>query len=181
MATARTRPADGEGQDNPVEAQQVDAQAPKQAKGDHTNALADDGPGDPVKLATARAAKKAQAGSSTTPIAGESVVVGTDGKGSPVAVASHPAPSHSSEVQVAAAEAVLRSSYEGLVDEDGNELSGDVFEDRHPGGGMVYTTKRVFKTQMMPHSQRPTSVLVYPANAAVPRGEAEAFKNATSK
>ena len=174
MATAGTKPAEGA---QPAAAQ---AAAPKQAKADHTSALSDDGPGDAVRAATMRAAKKVQGGSSTVPVAGESVVVGTDGRGAPVAVASHPAATNSSETQVAAADAVLRQS-ENLTDEDGNDLSGDVFEDRHPESGFVYANQRVYKTQNMPHSQRPTSLLVYAAGAAVPRGEAEAFKARTSK
>jgi hypothetical protein len=136
---------------------------------------------DPVAAATAAARKKARAGSSTTPIAGESVVMGADGRGVPIAASSAPNPTTSSEIQESSAGAMLRATEnDSITDHDGNELSGDVFSDRYPGSSVVYTTQRVYQTTNMPHSTRPTSVLVYAAGVAVPRGEAEAFKSRMS-
>lgn len=159
----------------------VQTEAPPTAKevaGDPTKPLADDGPGSAVQRATMAAAKKARAGSSTLPVAGESVVMGTDGRGVPVAASSYPNPSTSAEIQGASANAVLGlSTHEGLVDHKGDELGGELFEDRYPASGVVYAKKPVLRTQLMPQSSRATSVLVYAAGQAVPRGEAEAFQS----
>lgn len=158
----------------------VPTEAPPTAKevaGDPTKPLADDGPGTAVQRATMAAAKKARAGSSTQPTAGEAVVMGSDGRGVPVAASSSPNPSTSAEIQGASANAVLGlSTAEGLVDHKGDDLSGSLFEDRYPASGVVYATKPVLRTQLMPQSTRATSVLVYAAGQAVPRGEAEAFQ-----
>lgn len=155
-------------------------EAPPKAEdvaGDPTKPLSDDGPGTAVQRATMAAAKKARQGSSVQPVAGESVVMGTDGRGVPIAASSSPNPSTSAEIQGASANAVLGlSTREGLVDHEGNDLGGSLFEDRYPASGVVYATKPVLRTQLMPQSQRATSVLVYAAGQAVPRGEAEAFQ-----
>lgn len=148
--------------------------------GDPTKPLSELEPdhSDPVAAATAAARKKARAGSSTTPIAGESVVMGVDGRGVPIAASTAPNPTTSAEIQESSAGAMLRATKdESLTDHDGNDLSGDPFVDRYPGSGVVYTKQRVYQTTNMPHSTRPTSVLIYAAGVAVPRGEAEAFKN----
>jgi hypothetical protein len=147
--------------------------------GDPTAALSTTVPGvaDPVKAATLAAAKKARSGSSTQPLAGESVVMGADGRGAPVAVSSSPNPTTSAEIQEASAAAVLRMTENvDLVDEQGNELSGELFEDRFPASNVVYSKQRIYKTTLLPHSTRATSVLLYAAHVAVPRGEAEAFQ-----
>lgn len=163
-----------------TQALDVHAATPDEVAGDPTTPLTESAPGvsDPVQAATLAAAKKARSGSSTQPLAGESVVMGADGRGAPIAVSSYPNPTNSAEVQEAAAAAVLRlTDHVDLVDEEGNDLSGDLFDDRYPAASVVYTKQRIYKTQLMPHSTRATSVLVYAANVAVPRGEAESFQS----
>jgi hypothetical protein len=182
MAGRKSGDAEAPVADTVGETLALDAHAatPDQVVGDPKTPLSESMPNvaDPVAAATALAAKRARSGSSTQPLAGESVVMGADGRGAPIAVSSATNPTTSAEIQEASALAVLRGTNEkvDLVDEEGNEVTGNLFEDRYPASSMVYTNKRVFKTTMMPHSTRATSVLIYAANVAVPRGEAEAFQ-----